>query len=114
MIYPRSDENGVPITKDFVSLDRSGEGLFFLILKSLNLFHIFLQSRIYESSEFWQFIRVDLRRLINLANSAKRVAISYRYNNWKLQKIVTLQQKKRKMYEAVAELRVKMDHLQKA
>ena len=36
--------------------------------------------------------------------------MTYRYNNWKLQKIVTVQQRKQKMYEGVAELRVKMAH----
>lgn len=85
----------------------------FLVLKSINLFFIFLQARIYTSESFWQFIRVDLRRLLKLAQNYKKMAMTYRYNNWKLQKIVTTQQRKQKMYEGVAELRMKMNHFLK-
>jgi hypothetical protein len=59
-------------------------------------------------------MREDLRRLLRLATSYKKMAMTYRYNNWKLQKIVTVQQRKQKMYEGVAELRVKMAHFQRA
>ena len=98
----------------FVSLSDGGRNLLFLILKSLNLFFIFLQSRIYSSEAFWEFIRVDLRRLLRLASSYKSLAMTYRYNNWKLQKIVTVQQRKTKMYEGVAELKMKMNHYLKS
>jgi hypothetical protein len=108
LLYPVGAE------PSFLSLSENGQSLMFLILKSLNLFFIFLQSRIYESDSFWQFMREDLRRLHRLATSYKRMAMTYRYNNWKLQKIVTVQQRKQKMYEGVAELRVKMAHYQRA
>lgn len=64
LLYPDDDfkEN-----YRFLSLADGGQSLLFLILKSVNLFFIFLQSRIYESESFWQFIRVDLRRLLKLA-----------------------------------------------
>lgn len=78
MLYP--GEKGYR----FISLANDGQSLLFLILKGLNLFFIFLQSRIYSSDAFWEFIRVDLRRLLKLASSYKSMAMTYRYNNWKL------------------------------
>lgn len=75
----------------FISLADGGQPLLFLLLKSFNLFFIFLQSRVYQSEAFWEFIRVDIRRLLKLAQSYKSMAMTYRYNNWKLQKIVTVQ-----------------------
>lgn len=94
----------------FLQLSDGGRSLLYLVLKSANLFFIFLQSRIYESDSFKQFMREDLRRLLVLAKQYKSMAMTYRYNNWKLQKIVTVQQRKQKMYEGVAELRMKMAH----
>lgn len=94
----------------FLRLADGGAPLVLLALKSANLFFIFLQSRVYESAAFWQFVREDLRRLLALAQQYKRMAMTFRYNNWKLQKIVTVQQRKQKMYEGVAELRMKMAH----
>jgi hypothetical protein len=53
-------------------------------------------------------MRQDLRKLMSIGNHYKRMSITFRYNNWKLQKIITLQQRKKKMYEAVAELKMKV------
>jgi len=36
----------------FISLAEGGQSLMFLILKSINLFFIFMQSRIYRSDSF--------------------------------------------------------------
>lgn len=36
------------------------------------------------------------------------MAITYRFNNWKLQKIAALQQNKNLLYEVVAELKEKL------
>lgn len=57
-------------------------------------------------------MRVDLRKLMSLASHYKRWAMTFRFNNWKLQKIITLQQRKKKMYEGVAELKLKVQHYQ--
>ena len=40
------------------------------------------------------------------------MSLAYRHNNYKLQKIITLQENKRKMYAGVAELKMKL-HLWK-
>ena len=53
-------------------------------------------------------MREDLRSLLKLANNYKRLAMTYRYNNWKLQKIVSVQEKKQEMEQGVERLRVKM------
>ena len=53
-------------------------------------------------------MRSDLKKILSIGNHYKRLAITYRYNNWKLQKIITLQQRKKKMYEGVAELKMKI------
>ena len=67
----------------------NGDHLKMLILKCLNMFFIFLQSRIYESEAFTRFIKRDLKKLLGLAKTYKKSAITYRFNNWKLQKIIT-------------------------
>lgn len=56
----------------------------FAILKCFNMFFIFLQSRIYDSEGFKKFIKTDLKKLISLAKNYKRMALTYRFNNWKL------------------------------
>jgi hypothetical protein len=89
-----------------VTLNR--ESLIYIILKSINLFHIFLQSRIYESEGFWKFVRIDLRRLLNMANNYKKFTMAYRLNNLKLQQIVNTQQIKKEMYKGVGELKYKL------
>lgn len=53
-----------------------------------------------------------MRKLMSLATHYKRWALTFRFNNWKLQKIITLQQRKKKMYEGVAELKLKVQHYQ--
>ena len=84
------------------------EQYIFLILKSFNLFVIFLQSRIFESEGFKKFFRIDLRNLNNLAKNQKRLGVTYRYNNWKIQKVLNVQKKKRDMYASVSELKLKL------
>lgn len=84
------------------------KNLTYFILKSFNLFCIFLLARIYQSDDFWKFMRIELRRLLRIGNHYKKLAMTYRYNNWKLQKIITVQQRKKKMYEGVAELKTKI------
>ena len=84
------------------------EQAIYLTLKSLNLFFIFLQSRIFESMAFHKFVRSELRKLISLAKNHKKMAITYRYNNWKIQKVLTIQSKKKQMQEGVSELKVKL------
>lgn len=76
------------------------------MLKCFNLFFIFLQCRIYESEGFDKFMKRDLRKLISLANNYKKLSSAYRYNNWKLQKVVASQQNRQKMYEGVARLKM--------
>lgn len=67
-----------------------------------------MQSRIYESDSFYKFMRNERRRLMSLAKNYKRQAITFRFNNWKIQKIVGLQQKKLSIYKGVAELKMKL------
>jgi hypothetical protein len=74
----------------------------FLILKCLNMFFIFLQNRIYESESFHKFMKRDLRKLMTIAKSYKRQSLTFRFNNWKLQKIVTTQKNLKTMYNGVA------------
>lgn len=60
------------------------EHLKLLILKCMNMFFIFLQSRIYESDSFHTFMKRDLRKLMNLAKTYKKSTVTQRFNNWKL------------------------------
>lgn len=57
---------------------------------------------------FHKFLRQDLRKLLSLAKNQKKMAITFRYNNWKIQKVLSMQQRKKKMVEGVAELKMKL------
>ncbi len=65
----------------------------------MNLFFIFLQSRIYVSDGFNKFRRVNLRYLMNMGVNYKKIIMTYIYNNKKLEEIIQLQQKKKLMYK---------------
>lgn len=52
------------------------------------MFFIFLQSRIFQSDAFRRFVRNDLRKLVAMAKNYKKMALTYRYNNWKIQRIL--------------------------
>lgn len=53
-------------------------------------------------------MRSDRRKLLSLANGYKKLAIAYRFNNWKLQQIAALQSSKRQLYKGVGELKMKL------
>jgi len=81
----------------------------FACFKCFNLFFLFLQSRIYTSDGFTRFVKRDLKKLVALAKNYKRVAMTYRFNNEKLQKVITAEENKKKMYKGVSEFKLKME-----
>ncbi len=80
------------------------QNLYFFILKSMNLFFIFLLTQIYSSDGYKKFIRCDLRNYLLMANNFKSEIMAYFYNNTKLEKMITIQQKKKKMHDGVDEI----------
>jgi hypothetical protein len=61
------------------------QNLFYFILKSFNLFFIFLLIRIYRSAGYKKFIRTDLRAYLVMASNYKSEIMAYFYNNKKLE-----------------------------
>jgi len=70
----------------------------FAIFKCFNMFFLFLQSRIYLSEAFSRFVKRDLKKLVALAKNYKRAALTYRFNNDKLQKIISSEENRKKMF----------------
>lgn len=81
------------------------QNLFFFMVKALNLFFIFMQTRIYDSEGFSKFQRSKLRSLMMMGSNYKRMIITYIYNNKKLQNIIRVQQKKKHMNDQLEELK---------
>lgn len=74
-------------------------------MKSLNLFFIFLLIQIYKSVGYKKFLRTDLRAYLVMATNYKAQIQAYFYNNKKLEKMIQIQQKKKKMYDEVKSLK---------
>ena len=79
--------------------------MYYFILKSMNLFFIFLLIQIYKSKGYKKFLRTDLRAYLVMATNYKGYIQAYFYNNRKLEKMIQIQQKKKKMYDEVSSLR---------
>lgn len=80
------------------------QNLYYFVLKSMNLFFIFLLVQIYRSNGYKKFLRSDLRTYLVMANNYKAFIMTYFYNNRKLEKMIQIQQKKKKMYNGLEEL----------
>lgn len=66
------------------------QNLYYFILKSMNLFFIFLLVQIYRSNGYKKFIRSDLRTYLVMANKSKAYIMAYFYNNRKLEKMIQI------------------------
>lgn len=80
------------------------QNLYYFILKSMNLFFIFLLIQIYKSDGYKKFLRTDLRAYLVMAKNYKGYIMAYFYNNRKMEKMIQIQQKKTQMYKQVKSL----------
>ena len=87
MIGPNLDENGnLEVIGQVVKLNINN--FHHLLLKTVTLFFIFLQARIYKSEGFKKFMREDLRSLLDIGKKYKKNIITSIFNNEKIENII--------------------------